>query len=131
MCDVELICEKNFSEADGEIVDRFIEFQRAIIEKDEAKLNEMLSDDYELVHMAGKRQSKTEFIGEVMDGTLNYFKSQIEDQTIIHDDEDSASLVGDVTLTAKVYGIDGKWTLDSVVNFKKVDDVWYIGDWDN
>lgn len=131
MSDVELVCEKSFSEADSEIIDRFIEFQQALIDKDEEKLNEIISEDYELVHMSGKRQSKKQFIDEVTDGTLNYFKSEIKEPTILHDDENSASLVGDVTLTAKVYGINGKWTLDTVVSFFKVDGIWYLGSWDN
>ena len=50
--------------------------------------------------MSGKTQSKEEFIGEVMDGTLNYCRSEIEDSTILWDDE-NASLIADVTLTAK------------------------------
>ena len=58
MSDVELICEKSFSEIDSEIINRFVEFQQAIIDKDEDKLDEMLSDDYVLVHMSGKMQSK-------------------------------------------------------------------------
>lgn len=131
MSDVELICEKSFSEIDSEIIARFVEFQQAIIDKDEDKLDEILSEDYVLVHMSGKRQSKREFIDEVMDGILNYYKSEIQDPTILHDDENNASLVGDVTLTAKVYGINGKWTLDTVINFRKIDGVWIIGDWDN
>lgn len=131
MSNVELNCKKSFSDVDGEIVDRFIEFQNAIIDKDKSKLNEIISEDYVLVHMSGKTQSKSEFIGEVMDGTLNYFKSEIEEPTILWDDDENASLIADVTLTAKVYGINGKWTLDTVVSFKKIDDVWYLGNWDN
>lgn len=131
MSNVELNCEKSFSDVDGEIVDRFIEFQNAIIDKNEDKLKEIISDDYELIHMSGKKQSKSEFIDEIMDGTLNYYKSEIDDPTILHDDDNNASLIADVTLTAKVYGINGKWTLNTVVGFKKIDDVWYLGNWDN
>ncbi len=131
MSNVELICEKSFSDVDSAILDRFIEFQQALVDKDFDVLSEIILDDYELVHMSGKTQSKAEFIGEVMDGTLNYFKSEIIDPTILWDDDENASLVGDVTLTAKVYGIDGKWTLDTVVNFVKIDGKWYLGKWDN
>ena len=131
MTNVELICEKSFSNVDCEIINRFIEFQQALIDKNEDKLNEIIQEDYELVHMSGKTQSKKEFIEEVMNGTLNYFKSEIEDPTILWDDEENASLVGDVTLTAKVYGIDGKWTLNTVVNFVKIGGNWYLGRWDN
>jgi len=40
-------------------------------------------------------------------------------------------LVADVTLTAKVYGINGKWTLDTTVDFEKIDGKWYFSKWDN
>ena len=128
---VEVICEKSFSKADGEILDRFIEFQEALIYKDEDKLNEIILDGFKLTHMSGKKQSKEEFIGEVMDGTLNYFKSVIDEPTVLHDDEGSATLVADVTLTARVYGIHGKWTLNTVASFTKIDGIWYFGSWDN
>ena len=61
--------------------------------------------------MSGKRQTKQEFISEIMDGTLNYFKSEIIEPTILWDDNERATLVADVALTAKVYGSEGKWTL--------------------
>ena len=73
MSDVELICEKSFSDVDSEILERFIEFQQALIDKDAEKLDEILTEKYELVHMSGKRQTKQEFISEIMDGTLNYY----------------------------------------------------------
>ena len=81
--------------------------------------------------MSGKKQSKSEFIGEGVDGTLNYFKSEIDEPTIIHDEENRASLIADVTLTAKVYGIRGKWTLNTVASFERIDGIWYFSEWDN
>ncbi|MGX8693596.1 MAG: nuclear transport factor 2 family protein [Methanobrevibacter sp.] len=131
MSDVELICEKSFSDADNEIIDRFIEFQQALIDKDKIKLNDILTEKYELIHMSGKKQSKEEFIGEIMDGTLNYFKSEIIEPTILWDDNERATLIADVTLTAKVYGFNGKWTLDTTVDFEKIDGEWYFTKWDN
>ncbi|MBQ6099677.1 MAG: nuclear transport factor 2 family protein [Methanobrevibacter sp.] len=131
MSDVEIVCEKSFSSVDNVIINRFVEFQQALIDKNEDKLNEIILDDYELVHMSGKKQSKSEFIGEVMDGTLNYFKSEISEPTILWDDDENASMIADVTLTAKVYGINGKWTLNTVASFVKINDTWYFGKWDN
>ena len=131
MSDVELICEKSFREIDTEILNRFIEFQQALIDKDAARLNEILTDKYELVHMSGKKQTKEEFISEIMDGTLNYYRSEIIEPTILWDDEQRATLVGDVRLTAKVYGIEGKWTLNTTVDFEKIDGKWYYTKWDN
>ena len=131
MSKVELICEKSFSDVDREILNRFIEFQQALIDKDGDKLNEIILDDYQLVHMSGKTQSKAEFIAEVMDGTLNYYKSEILDPTFLWDDDENVSMIADVTLTAKVYGINGKWTLNTVASFVKIEGEWYFGKWDN
>ena len=131
MSKVELICEKSFSDVDREILNRFIEFQQALIDKDGDKLNEIILDDYQLVHMSGKTQSKAEFIAEVMDGTLNYYKSEILDPTFLWDDDENVSMIADVTLTAKVYGINGKWTLNTVESFVKIEGEWYFGKWDN
>lgn len=46
------------------------------------KLNEIICDNYTLTHMSGKTQTKQEFIDEIMDGTLNYYKSTINDPDI-------------------------------------------------
>lgn len=43
MSDVELISKKSFSDIDSEIIDRFMEFQQALIDKDEVRLNEILT----------------------------------------------------------------------------------------
>ena len=42
----------------------------AMIKKDREALENVLDDSYVLVHMTGMRQSKSEFINAVMDGTL-------------------------------------------------------------
>ena len=131
MSNVEIISEKSFSSTDREIVSRFVEFQQALIDKDCDVLDEILTDKYELVHMSGKRQTKEEFISEIMDGTLNYYKSEIADPTILWDDEERPTLIADVTLTAKVYGTEGKWTLNTAVDFEKIDGEWYFSRWDN
>ena len=131
MSNVEIVSDKSFSDEDRKILDRFVEFQQALIDKDEDKLNSILTEKYELVHMSGKKQTKQEFIAEIMDGTLNYYRSEIIDPTILWDDGERPTLVADVTLTAKVYGINGKWTLDTTVDFEKIDGEWYFSKWDN
>lgn len=130
MSDVEILSKRNFGGAEKEVLDRFVEYQQALIDKDELKLSQLMADDYILTHMSGKKQTKEEFIREVMDGTLNYFKSQIHDPSILFDDEENATFISDVTLTARVYGARGSWTIDTVMDFKKIDGEWIIGKWD-
>ena len=94
----------NLNDDQEEVLERFIEFQYAMIEKDSEKLNELLGDNYTLTHMSGKTQTKDEYIGEIMDGTLNYYKSTINNPIIMIREKDKALLKADVTLDAKVYG---------------------------
>ena len=127
---VYVINKKNLTSLQEEVLERFIEFQQAMIEKDLKKLNEIISDEYILRHMSGKTQTKDEFIEDINNRTLNYYKSTIDNPDINICDE-KALLKADVTLDAKVYGIKGTWTLDSKQTMKKINNKWYIGKWDN
>ena len=67
MINVEVINKKKLTESEEEVLQRFMEFQKAMIEKDLDMLNEILDDDYTLTHMSGKTQTKQEYIDEIMD----------------------------------------------------------------
>ena len=127
---VSVVNKGNLNDDQEEVLERFIEFQYAMIEKDLEKLNELLDDSYTLTHMSGKTQTKTEYIGEIMDGTLNYYESIINNP-IITITENKALLKADVTLDAKVYGMKGKWTLHSEQTMEKINGKWYLSQWDN
>ena len=74
-------------------------------------------------HMSGKKQTREEFIGEIMDGTLNYFKVDTKDFSI-RVDGDTAQMKVTHTLTAKVYGISGNWTMSGENTYKKRGGIW-------
>ena len=130
MVDVELLCAKSFSGADREIVDRFVELQQVLIEGDIEKLDEILSDDFEFTQVPNKSQTKEEFIAEINDGTMNFSKSDIMDPTILFDD-DSASMISKVRLTAEVNGRELRWISNTVANFRKTDEIWQVVGWDS
>ena len=121
----------NLNDDQEEVLERFIEFQYAMIEKDSEKLNELLGDNYTLTHMSGKTQTTDEYIGEIMDGTLNYYKSTINNPIIMIREKDKALLKADVTLDAKVYRMKGTWTLHSEQTMEKINGKWYLSKWDN
>ena len=123
--------KEKLNQEEEEILQRFIEFQKAMIEKDPDKLNEIMNDNYTLTHMSGKTQTKQEYIDEIMDGTLNYYKSTINNPTISITDDDKAVIKADVTLDAKVYGMKGTWTLHSKQTMEKINNKWYLSHWNN
>ena len=128
---VNVVNKKDFTADQEEVLERFMDFQDAMIEKDSDKLNEIICDNYTLTHMSGKTQTKQEFIDEIIDGTLNYYKSTIDNPDIAILEGNKAVFKADVTLDAKVYGVKGTWTLHSRQTMEKIDGKWYISKWDN
>ena len=123
--------KKELTKSQEEVLERFKEFQKAMIEKDSIKLNEIISENYTLTHMSGKTQTKQEYIDEIMNGTLNYYKSIIDNPQITIFEDTKAVLKADVTLDAKVYGMKGTWTLHSAQSMEKIDNKWHMSKWDN
>lgn len=130
MADVKLICAKSFSKADREIVDRFMEFQQALIDSDLDRLDEIVLDSPEFVNLVGT-QSKKEFLSQVNDETLIFSSSEILDPTILFDDENAASLISKVRLVIGINDKELRLISNSVVSFQKADEIWHISKWDS
>ena len=81
-------------------LDTFIKLIKGMIDKDKNLLDEALSKDCYLYHMTGLKQTKQQYITDILDGTLNYYQYQI-----INFDKEIAT----VRLLAKVYNISKSW----------------------
>lgn len=130
MSNVNLICNKSFSGVDQEIVDSFIEFQQALIDKNLDKLNEIILDNDDFVNLIGS-QSKSEFVGDVSNDILKFNTCEILDPTILFDDDKSASLIAKVRLTVEINDKELRVISDSVVSFEKIDGHWSVSKWDS
>ena len=95
----------------------------AMIKKDRVAMERYFDEKLLFTHMSGKKQTREEFIGEIMDGTLNYFKVDTKDYSISVDG-DTAHMKVTHTLTAKVYGISGSWTMSGENTYKKRNGIW-------
>ena len=115
--------KKAITGAEAEVLAAYEAIQQAMIDKDIETLNSLYQDGTTFTHMSGKVQTKAEFFGEIADGTLNYFAYDIHDPQITVDG-DEATLTASVTLTAKVYGASGSWTLPVNAHFTKIDGRW-------
>lgn len=131
MADVELISKKSFCDDEREVIDAFANFQKAVIDKNIDELNNVILNGFELGGMFADKLSKSDFVSKIEDGTLDYSKSDIIEPTILFDDENNVSLIGDVRLTAKIHGNERRWISKTAVNFHKVNGKWCICSWDN
>lgn len=109
-----------------EIKQRYEKMCSAMIKKDREALENVLDDSYVLVHMTGMRQSKSEFINAVMDGTLNYY-SAVHESESVDITGDTAVVVGRSYVQAAVFG-GGKhyWHLQQTCSLKKTNGNWRI-----
>ena len=78
----------------------FRKLLQGMIEKDRALLEEALSKDAFLYHMTGLRETREEYIHDILVGTLNYY-----DYQILSFEKEQAR----VRLLAKVYGGSKSW----------------------
>lgn len=98
----------------------------AMIAKDKDGLDAVLDDSFVLVHMTGMRQSKSEFVDAVLDGTLNYY-SAVHENIPVTINGDNAVITGQSYVQAAVFG-GGKhyWHLQQKCSLKKTGDKWKI-----
>lgn len=115
--------ETDMSDEQRKVLETYQRFQQAMIDKDIETLTALVVSDITFTHMSGKTQTKEEFFGEIEDGTLNYYKYELSDP-VITIDGDTATLTGSTSLTAKVYGMSGSWTLPTNAHYIKIDGEW-------
>lgn len=122
-CIAESPKEKQMTSEEKEVYSAYEAINNAMIEKDRDAMELYFDKDLIFTHMSGKKQTREEFIGEIMDGTLNYFKVDTKDYSISVDG-DTALMKVTHTLTAKVYGISGSWTMSGENTYKKRNGIW-------
>lgn len=112
---------------DKEIIrNLYIELCNASINKNVNKLDEILADDYILVHMTGMNQTKEDYINSVKNGDLKYYESIHEDIEITIKDN-KANVVGKTITLASPFGMHKSWwRLRQDLELKKIDGKWII-----
>ena len=106
-----------------EVYSAYEAINNAMIKKDKAAMERYFDEKLIFTHMSGKKQTREEFISEIMDGTLNYFKVDTKDYSISMNG-DTAHMKVTHILTAKVYGISGSWTMSGENTYKKSGGIW-------
>ncbi|WP_338786247.1 nuclear transport factor 2 family protein [Metabacillus sp. FJAT-53654] len=112
------------SEDKQKILAVFNQINDAMINKDIETLNTFLSDDYASVHMTGYRQSKQEWLEQIENEEMNYFKT-IPQKTKITIHGNKAILICDAKIDARIYGFRNTWSMKTEMHFDKCGDNWY------
>lgn len=113
--------------SDKDIIKKlYIDLCEASINKDLKKLNEILSDNYILVHMTGMNQSKNDYINSVKNGELKYYEN-IHESIDINIKKDKAEVIGKTKTLASPFGMSKSWwRLKQNITLEKIDGKWLI-----
>lgn len=99
---------------------------QASIDKDIEKLNEILADNYILIHMTGMNQTKEDYIKSVENGELKYYDS-IHESIEVSISEDKANVIGKTKTLASPFGFPKSWwNLRQDLVLKKINGKWQI-----
>ena len=125
-----LIDNKNLQNQDMDMDDKsqiaqlYKQMYQAMIAKDIAALDTILSEGSVLIHMTGTRQPKKEYLHEIKNGTLNYYSVE-DDEILITVNGTTAEMTGRSRVNAAVYG-GGRhtWRLQMKSKLVKTDGRW-------
>ena len=108
------------------IIKLYEEMYRAMINKDRTELERVHDDSFALIHMTGMKQSKSEYISAIINGTLNYY-SAVHGDVEVKVNGDTASLTGKSKVTAAVFG-GGRhtWRLQLDLELIRKNGEWYF-----
>lgn len=104
----------------------YIDLCEASINKDLDKLDEILSDDYVLVHMTGMKQSKEDYIESVKNGELSYFETKHESIEVTINGNEATILGKTKTLASPFESSKSWWNLRQDLKAKKINGKWIL-----
>jgi ketosteroid isomerase-like protein len=112
------------SEDKQKILAVYQRIDEAMVNKDTVVLDNILDDDYVLVHMTGYPQSKQEWLEQIENEQMKYFKT-IPQKTTITIDGNTAILICHTKIDARIYGFRNTWSMNMEMHFEKHGDNWY------
>ncbi|MCR5235847.1 MAG: nuclear transport factor 2 family protein [Lachnospiraceae bacterium] len=109
-----------------EIKGLYRKYWQCMIEKDADGLRSLMSKDYYLMHMTGVKQSVSEFINGLMNGTFNYYSVE-HDSIDVNITGNTATMIGKSRVVAAVYGGGkNKWRLQGDFTLRKENGNWKL-----
>ncbi|AQP41962.1 Uncharacterised protein [Streptococcus gallolyticus] len=106
---------------------RYRQVNDAMVAKDTKTLAELIAPDSVLVHMTGYVQSVKEWLAQIESEEMRYYAWQEDAIKAIHITDNTASLVGQSRVKARVWGAGpATWRLQIKMDFEKIDGDWKI-----
>ena len=106
---------------------RYRQVNDAMVAKDKKTLAELIAPDSVLVHMTGYVQPVKEWLAQIESEEMRSYAWQEDAIKAIHITDNTASLVGQSRVKARVWGAGpATWRLQIKMDFEKIDGDWKI-----
>lgn len=106
---------------------RYCQVNDAMVVKDTKTLAELITPNSILVHMTGYVQPVKEWLAQIENEEMRYYAWQEDAIKAIHISDNTASLVGQSRVKARVWGAGPTtWRLQIKMDFEKIDGDWKI-----
>lgn len=103
---------------------RYRQVNDAMVAKDKKTLAELIAPDSVLVHMTGYVQPVKEWLAQIESEEMRYYAWQEDAIKAIHITDNTASLVGQSRVKARVWGAGpATWRLQIKMDFEKIETV--------
>lgn len=107
------------------VLNDYMTILQAMIDKDQETLETYVDENITIRHMTGATQTREEWIGEIINGELNYFSCQLSDINIAFNENDIATLTANSELEAQVHGYSRQvWSMHPNQSFEKRNGLW-------
>ncbi|GEO69307.1 nuclear transport factor 2 family protein [Levilactobacillus acidifarinae] len=98
---------------------------QALITGDRDQLTRLIAPDAQFTHITGARQSRDDWLQQIKRGRMAYLASQEEELTVTRTGT-TAQVVSRQQLTARIYGFQQTWPLESHTTLAKRHGQWLI-----
>jgi ketosteroid isomerase-like protein len=111
------------SEDKQKILAIYQQIDAAMVNKDTQGLENILDDNYVLVHMTGYHQPKREWLEQIDNEHMKYYKTMPQ-KTTITIEGNTATLICDTKIDARIYGFRTTWSMKMEMHFDKRGENW-------
>ncbi|MGG7099492.1 DUF4440 domain-containing protein [Rhodococcus sp. 24CO] len=96
---------------------------QAMVEKNVARLDQLLADSFTAIHIDGYEQPKAEWLARITSGDMAYHHVEEMSAAVALDGE-TAVLTARNLVTATINGANGTWPLESTTRYAKENGTW-------
>jgi hypothetical protein len=111
------------SEDKQKILVVYLQIDEAMVNKDTKRLEQILDDNYVLEHMTGYHQPKGEWLQQIDNEQMKYYKTMPQ-KTTITIDGNTAILICDTKIDARIYGFRNLWSMKMEMHFERRGENW-------